>query len=90
MEKLKNIINWIGTDGLLHFLVCYAMMLALSPVIGFYALIPTTIVAAAKEAYDFHIKQSNNKEQVMHDLICDLAGIVAAYATMLLWAVFYL
>ena len=90
MEKLKNILQWIATDGLLHFLVCYAMVVSLTPLIGFYALIPTTIVAAAKEAYDYHIKHSNNKEQVMHDLICDLAGIVAAYATMLVWVVFYL
>lgn len=90
MEKLKNIIKWIATDGLLHFLVCYAMMVSLTPLIGFYALIPTTIVAAAKEAYDFHIRKTNNLEQVAHDLICDLAGIVAAYATMLVWAVFYL
>ena len=87
---MKKILKWIATDGLLHFLVCYAMVLSLTPIIGFYALIPTTIVAAAKEAYDFHYKKSNNKEQVMHDLICDLAGIVAAYATMLVWAVFYL
>ena len=60
MEKLKNIIKWIATDGLLHFLVCYAMMVSLTPLIGFYALIPTTIVAAAKEAYDFHIRKTNN------------------------------
>ena len=87
MEKLKNIIKWIGTDGLLHFLVCYAMMLALTPIIGWWALIPTAIVAAAKEGYDFHIRKSNNKQQVVHDLICDLAGIVAAYVTMLVWLV---
>ena len=90
MEKLKNIIKWIGTDGLLHFLVCYAMMLALSPIIGWYALIPTAIVAAAKEGYDFHIRKSNNKQQVVHDLICDAAGIAAAYATMAIWLIFYL
>ena len=90
MEKLKNIIKWIGTDGLLHFLVCYAMVLSLTPIIGFYALIPTIIAALGKEGYDYHIRKSNNKEQVVHDLICDAAGIVAAYATMLVWAVFYL
>lgn len=90
MEKLKNILQWIAADGLLHFLVCYAMMVSLTPLIGFYALIPTTIVAAAKEAYDFYIKKSNNKEQVIHDLICDAAGIAAAYATMAIWLLFYL
>lgn len=90
MEKIKNFFRWVGTDGLLHFLVCYAMMLALSPVIGFYALIPTAIVAAAKEGYDYHIQKDNNREQVVHDLICDAAGIAAAYATMAIWLIFYL
>ena len=90
MEKLKNIIQWIATDGLLHFLVCYAMTLALTPIMGFYALIPTTIVALGKEGYDYHIRKSNNKEQVVHDLICDGAGIAAAYITMLIWLIFYL
>lgn len=89
-ESIKKIKEWVATDGLLHFLVCYAMILALSPIIGFYALIPTTIVAAAKEGYDYHVKKSNTLEQVIHDLVCDLAGIVAAYATMLIWMVFYL
>ena len=86
MEKLKNIIKWIGTDGLLHFLVCYAMILALTPIIGWWALIPTALVAAMKEGYDYHIEKDNDK-QVVHDLICDLAGIILAYLTMLLWLI---
>ena len=87
MEKLKNIIKWIGADGLLHFLVCYAMMLALTPLMGFYALIPTATVAAAKEGYDYHIEKDNNREQVIHDLICDGAGVLCAYITILLWLI---
>lgn len=90
MERIKNIIKWIAADGLLHFLVCYALILSLTPIIGFYALIPTAIVAAAKEGYDYHIRKSNNREQVVHDLICDGAGIAAAYITMLIWLIFYL
>lgn len=90
MEKIKNAIKWIGTDGLLHFLVCYALLLSLSPLIGFYALIPTAILAAVKEGYDYHIQKDNNRAQVVHDLICDAAGIVAAYLMMLVWLIFYL
>ena len=90
MEKIKNAIKWIGVDGLLHFLVCYALMLALTPIIGWYALIPTAIVAAGKEGYDFHIQKSNNKQQVVHDLICDAAGVASAYATMAIWLIYYL
>ena len=87
MEKLKNIIKWIGVDGLLHFLICYAMMLALSPVMGWWALLLTATVAAAKEGYDYHVQKDNDKPQVVHDLICDAAGIVCAYLTMLLWLI---
>ena len=90
LESIKKIKEWVATDGLLHFLVCYAMVLSLTPIIGFYALIPTIIAALGKEGYDYHIRKSNNREQVVHDLICDAAGIVAAYATMLVWAIFYL
>ena len=90
MEKIKNAIKWIGVDGLLHFLICYSMMIALSPIIGWYALIPTIIIAAVKEGYDYHIQKDNNKQQVVHDLICDAAGIAAAYATMAIWLIFYL
>ena len=89
MEKIKKVILWVGTDGLLHFLVCYAMMLALTPVIGWWALIPTIVAALAKEGYDYHCKKSNNLEQVVHDLICDAVGIASAYATMAIWMIFY-
>lgn len=87
MEKIKNAIRWIGTDGLLHFLICYAMVLALSPIIGWWAILPTTILAAAKEGWDYFIQKDNDKPQVIHDLICDGAGIVLAYITMLLWLI---
>ena len=87
MEKIKNIIKWIAADGLLHFLVCYATMLALSPIIGWWAILPTAFLAAAKEGYDFFIKKDNDKPQVIHDLICDGAGVVCAYITMLLWLI---
>lgn len=87
IEILKKIKEWIGTDGLLHFLICYAMVIALSPIIGWWAILPTTIIAAAKEGYDFFIQKDNNKPQVIHDLICDGAGIVLACLTMLLWLI---
>ena len=90
MEKLKNIIKWIATDGLLHFLVCYALMVALSPITGWWALLVTALAALSKEAWDYFVEKDNNKEQVIHDLICDGAGIAAAYATMAIWLIFYL
>jgi hypothetical protein len=63
------------------------MILSLTPLIGFYALIPTTIAALGKEGYDYHFRKSNNREQVVHDLICDGAGIILAAITMLAWMI---
>lgn len=87
MERLKKLIKWVAIDGLLHILVCYAMMTMMSPVIGFYALIPTITAATVKEWYDYHILKSNNREQALHDIICDAAGIIAACATIVLWLI---
>ena len=89
MQLIRNIIKWINTDGLLHFLVCYSITLALTPLIGLYALIPTFIAAGGKEAYDYFIIKSNNVGQVVHDLICDAAGIIGGYLTLLIWFIFY-
>lgn len=86
MEKIKALIRWIGIDGLLHFLVCYAMMLTLTPIIGvWWALGTTLFVALAKEAYDVFIKKSNTLEQTFHDIILDASGIILSFITMLLW-----
>ena len=86
MEKMKNIFKWVAFDGLLHILCVFAILMALTPIIGlWWGLGITTIVAALKEAYDVVIQQDNNKEQVIHDAICDGVGIVLACAVMLLW-----
>lgn len=75
---LRTTLKWMGTDGLLHFLSCYAMMLTFFPFIGWYALIPTFVAAIGKELYDLFIEKDNTAEQVRHDLICDAAGALAA------------
>lgn len=79
METLKKLFTWIGADGLLHFLVCYAMMLTLPSFIGIvWSTLATTSVAILKEVYDFCIQKDNDAEQVLHDLLCDFVGIVMA------------
>lgn len=76
---IKECIKWVGIDGLLHFLVCYAMMLTFGPYIGNGLAIGVTLLFAfGKEAYDVFIAKDNNFSQAMHDLSCDFAGIVAA------------
>lgn len=76
---IRECMKWVGIDGLLHFLVCYAMMLTFGPYIGNWIAIGVTLLFAfGKEAYDVFIEKDNNFSQAMHDLICDFAGIVAA------------
>lgn len=86
LEKIKSIAKWVGTDGLLHFLVCFAMMLALTPIIGIWMTLGATVLASVlKEAWDYLIQKDNDKTQVLHDIICDACGIILAVLTMLVW-----
>ena len=78
-ELINKITKWVGTDGLLHFLVCYAMMLTLAPIVGIaWSVLATTGIAVFKEVWDFCIQKDNDISQVMHDLLCDVVGIVVA------------
>lgn len=84
MEKIKNFLKWIGMDGLLHFLVCYALM-TISLLVGiWWALGITILLALVKEAVDFFIQKDNDKKAVFHDLIMDAAGIIYALLYLLL------
>jgi hypothetical protein len=83
MDWIKNILRWIATDGLLHFLVCYALMLTFAPYVGNWIALGITLVFAfGKEAYDVFIQKDNNYQQAWHDLVCDFAGIVTALLVM--------
>ena len=86
MERLNKLIKWVAIDGLLHILVCYSIMLALTPMIGgLLAMLIAMVVSAVKEAYDYYIQKNNNREQVIHDVACDVIGMLSAIITMLLW-----
>lgn len=86
METIKKMLKWVGIDGLLHFLVCYAMMLTFAPMIGLaWAVLATTGVAVLKEVWDFCIQKDNDAEQVLHDIILDGIGILIALVTISLW-----
>jgi hypothetical protein len=80
---MKKILQWMATDGLLHFLVCYAMMLTFRSFIGiWWSMLLTILVALAKEAYDVFVQKDNNYKQAWHDLVCDFAGIIASLLIM--------
>ena len=85
-ETAKSIVKWVGTDGLLHFLVCYGMILTFNPIIGFWwSLLTTTLASLGKEIFDYFIQKDNDKQAVRHDLIMDGIGIVCAFVTLLIW-----
>lgn len=87
MEKFKTICRWVGVDGLLHFLVCYGMVLALTPIIGvWWSLFAAVLASLVKEAID-SIMNDSDECNAAHDLICDGAGILAALITMAIWMV---
>lgn len=83
MDWIKKLLRWVATDGLLHFLVCYALMLTFAPYVGNWIALGITLAFAfGKEAYDVFIQKDNNYQQAWHDLVCDFAGIVAALLVM--------
>lgn len=85
MTFLKKLFTWVGVDGLLHILTCYAMMLALTPIIGFaVASYATALAAAFKEAFDYFVQKDNDIVAVGHDFACDAVGYVLACLTILI------
>ena len=84
-EQVTRLIKWMGADGLLHFLVCYALMLTITPLENYWWAIGATIAASAtKEAWDYFVQKDNTMPQVLHDVIMDVAGILAASIFILL------
>ena len=76
---MKKLFSWIATDGLLHIVVSMAIMLCLQPIVGtLISVCITLIVGFLKEFYDGVIQKDNNRGQVMHDVVCDVVGVVIA------------
>lgn len=75
---MRRIINWMATDGLLHFFVCATISLAFLNLFEclWFALVMGAIPAIAKEVYDVYIQKDNNYQQAGHDLICDAMGLL--------------
>lgn len=74
---MKRIINWIAYDGLLHFLVCAVISLALYALTEclWASLVVGLLPALVKEYYDVFVECDNNFTQALHDLVCDFAGL---------------
>ena len=90
IEKIKAFYRWMGTDGMLHALVNYNIMVTVYPVFSnpsegaIVSLLTAAFASLGKEIYDLFVKDVNLKD-TWHDLICDGIGIGMGIMTWLLW-----
>jgi hypothetical protein len=77
---IKNVINFIQLDGLLHFLVCAVIIFTFAPILGNIgnAVIIATVVALAKEYLDILILRTNTWKQSLKDILFDAIGLIYA------------
>lgn len=75
---MKNLLNWIATDGLLHSLACALLSLSALYLTDcmWIAAIAAAVPAIAKEYHDVFVQKDNNLKQAAHDIICDIAGLL--------------
>lgn len=89
IESVKAFAKWVNTDGLLHILVCYAVMLTIVPFGNSFwagaagAIILAAILSLVKEGYDY--LRGASLQQIWHDLLCDAIGMGLGVLTLLLW-----
>ena len=90
IEKIKAFYRWMGTDGMLHALVNYNIMVTVYPIFSnpsegaIVASLLAGFVSLAKEIYDAFTKDVNIKD-AWHDVICDGIGMGMGVMTWLLW-----
>ena len=88
MKKIFKLIwGYMQTDGLLHLLVCYALVVtfalfdtAIFPIAGTMVAVFCAII---KECWDASYKHAT-KKQIIHDLVFDALGILIAIGICLL------
>jgi hypothetical protein len=86
MQKIEDMIKWVGIDGLLHLLVCWLVVLVVTPIRGIWlAILAAAVLSIGKEFWDMFIQKDNSKEQAIHDIICDGVGVLAGLLTIGLW-----
>lgn len=80
MKIIKSIKNFVGLDGVLHFLACAVIVFTFAPILDNIgnAVIVATVVALAKEYLDILIKRVNTFKQSLKDVLFDALGVVYA------------
>lgn len=48
-------------------------------------LLMVMMASVIKEVCDYFVQKDNNREQVIHDVVCDIIGMVAAIIALLFW-----
>ena len=84
IKIFKSIKNFVGLDGVLHFLACAVIMFTFFPILDNIgnAVIVATVVALAKEYFDILIKRVNTLKQSLKDILFDALGV--GYAVLFL------
>ena len=84
-DIIKKWISWAAIDGLLHYLMCYAIVTICVPIVGLTcAIVIAVLTALIKEFCDYHVQKDNDKAGVIHDLIFDAVGIITAIIIIIL------
>ena len=84
---MKKFFDWMGIDGLLHFLVSTFIVQTICLVLNTPILaISIAIVAGlAKEVWDVFVQKDNTIKQSLHDIACNLIGITFGTLTYILF-----
>lgn len=84
---IKRFFDWIGIDGLLHFLVSALIVQTISLVLNtpFLAISIAIVAGLAKEVWDVFVQKDNTIKQALHDVVCNIIGITFGTLTYILF-----
>lgn len=84
-DFFKRIVKWIAADGLLHFETSFILTVIFALIVPMiYAAPIALVIGLIKEANDVWVKKCNNWKQALHDIICDVAGVLIGIVLLLL------
>lgn len=85
-DFFKRIVNWIAADGLLHVETSFILTVIFALIVPIiYAALIALAIGFIKEAGDVWVKRCNNWNQALHDIICDVAGVLLGVVICMLW-----
>ena len=84
---VRKLWNWIGIDGLLHFLVSAMIVQTVYLVLDtpILAIVIAVIAGLSKEVWDVLIQKDNTIKQALHDVVCNIIGITFGTLTYILF-----